>query len=61
MNCKLAGLATGSETGEVNVADGGDLPVALSSGAGLSSLEDLGVTKPVSNESCESTVIYLFI
>ena len=54
---KLAGLATGGETGEVDMANGGDLPDALSPGAGLSSLEDLEITKPASNESCESTVM----
>lgn len=54
---KLAGLATGGGTGEVDEAYGGDLPDALSPGAGLSSLEDLEITKPVSSESCESTVI----
>ena len=54
---KLVGLATGGETGEVDIANGGDLPDALSPGAGLSSLEDLEITKPASNESCESTVM----
>ena len=54
---KLAGLATGGETGEVDMANGGDLPDALSPGAGLSSLGDLEINKPASNESCESTVM----
>ena len=39
------------------MANGGDLLDALSPGAGLSSLEDLEITKPASNESCESTVM----
>lgn len=39
------------------MANGGDLLDALSPGAGLSSLEDLEITKPASNESCESTVV----
>ena len=34
----LPGLATGGETGEVDMAHGGDLPDTLSPGAGLSSL-----------------------
>ena len=54
---KLAGLATVGETGEVDMANGGDLPDALSPGAGLSSLEDLEINKPASSESCESTVM----
>ena len=54
---KLAGLATGGESGEVDMANGGDLPDALSPGAGLSSLKDLEINKPASSESCESTVM----
>ena len=54
---KLAGLVTGGETGEVDMENGGDLPDALSPGAGLSSLDNLEISKPASNESCESTVM----
>lgn len=54
---KLAGLTTGGQTGDVDMADGEDLFAALTPGAGLSSLEDQAITKSVSNESCESTVI----
>ena len=50
-------MATGGETGEVDMANGGDLPDALSPGAGLSSLKDLEINKPASSESCESTVM----
>ena len=39
------------------MANGGDLPDALSSGAGLSSLKDLEINKPASSESFESTVM----
>ena len=54
---KLAGLATVGETGEVDMANGGDLPDTLSPGAGLSNVKDLEITKPASSESCESTVM----
>ena len=50
-------MATGGETGEVDMANGGDLPDALSPGAGLNSLNYLEINKPASSESCESTVM----
>ena len=39
------------------MANGGDLPDALSPGAGLSGVKDLEINKPASGESCESTVM----
>lgn len=51
---KLAGL-TGSETGDIYMADERALPAALSPGAGVSSLEDLAIPQPELSETCEST------
>ena len=50
-------MAPGGETGQVDMANGGALPDALSPGAGLSNLKDLEINKPASSESCESTVM----